>query len=129
MTDREIARATRDAIFRALQAENIPLSSKGVDFVEQQVLDAIAQARTSEWYKPEEMCQHLRTKNYSPEIAEELCVDYAKNLEAALRKGKQQGMQRAIQVITPENPHSTSGYAEGRNACCRDIRKVMEAET
>lgn len=36
------------------------------------------------------------------------------------------GMERAIQIITPENPLARSPYAEGRNECCRQIRDQIK---
>lgn len=84
---------------------------------------------TDPWYHPEELRSALKQKGYSNEIADDLCTFYAEQLNKAHKKGRQHGMQRAVQLISPENPMSNSSYAQGRNECCRIIRTAMEKET
>lgn len=129
MNTEDAVRQARSEIYDALQKENIPLSSKGVDFIDAAIRAAIKNVQKNNWYTVEELRHALRTRDYSEQIADELATLYADNLNGAHRKGMQQGLQRAIQAITPQNPMATSPNTETRNACCREIRKVMEAET
>lgn len=41
------------------------------------------------WYHPSELKTYLKNNNYSNLIADELCEQYAKNLQLAFEKGKQ----------------------------------------
>lgn len=84
---------------------------------------------TDPWYHPEELRGDLQRRGCPVEVIDSMCAFYADQLNKAHRKGRQHGMQRAIQLITPENPHARSSYAEGRNQCCRIIRDAMEKET
>lgn len=40
------------------------------------------------WYQPEELKRYLMNNNYSKLIADEICTQYAKNLQLAFEKGK-----------------------------------------
>lgn len=40
-----------------------------------------------DWYTADELKHYLRTQNYSNQIADELCEQYAKNLQLAYEKG------------------------------------------
>jgi hypothetical protein len=42
-----------------------------------------------DWYTPDDLKRHLLNNNYSKQIADELCEQYAKNLQLAYEKGKQ----------------------------------------
>jgi hypothetical protein len=48
------------------------------------------------WYSPEEIRHHLIRSRYAPEIADELCVDYAANLQAAFMKGLEIGKRESV---------------------------------
>lgn len=40
------------------------------------------------WYMPDELKRYLILNNYSVQIADELCEQYAKNMQLAFEKGK-----------------------------------------
>jgi hypothetical protein len=46
-----------------------------------------------QWYTPEEMRHYLFRHKYSAEIANELSVDYAMNLQRAFNKGFEMGQR------------------------------------
>lgn len=56
------------------------------------------------WYDATEMRRYLKSKNYSDEVADELCADYAHNFNLAYEKGmtRQSSDVRDISVVDPE---------------------------
>lgn len=54
------------------------------------------------WYTSEEMRHWLRRNNYCEEIANELCDQYAENLQRAFNKGREIGAREALAEPPPK---------------------------